>query len=396
MAAKREKTNIPGVYRRGARYAVIYRDPDGKQRQESARTLDEARRLRTRRVGSVDDGSYQPVRRERFADYAREWIGRCRGSSAVHGGHPRRVPPGSRALRDPVPRPVAARSDGSRQIAEFVAWMCDAEEQGRRRAEERRDAEAKRRGVSPQLVDLPAIEPFELADKSVRRILAPVRSCLGSAKREDLVRFNPCAGAIFPKRDEQRRIEREEDDLDDDGETDVKALTTEQLALLLEVTPASGKLLIRLLAATGLRIGEALALRWGDLVLDGTAPPAVKVRRSVRHGQFEPPKSRFGRRTIPIDFELVRAFRAARPDVVDERGLVFCPETGGLLDYSNLRRRVLLPAARKAGVEWMGFHTLRHTYRDPHVRRGTQHQAGAAPARASLAGVHAEHVRSPA
>jgi hypothetical protein len=47
MAAKLESTNTPGVYRRGSRYAVIYRDADGRQRQESARTLDEARRRRT-------------------------------------------------------------------------------------------------------------------------------------------------------------------------------------------------------------------------------------------------------------------------------------------------------------------------------------------------------------
>ena len=45
MPAKLEKTKTPGVFKRGNRYAVIYRDADGRQHQESARTYDEARRL---------------------------------------------------------------------------------------------------------------------------------------------------------------------------------------------------------------------------------------------------------------------------------------------------------------------------------------------------------------
>lgn len=80
MAAKLEKTQTPGIYKRGSRYAVIYRDTNGRQRQESVRTYDEARRLRARRAASVDDGSHTPQTRERFADYAMAWIGRYQGN----------------------------------------------------------------------------------------------------------------------------------------------------------------------------------------------------------------------------------------------------------------------------------------------------------------------------
>src|SRR5436305_613280 len=147
------------------------------------------------------------------------------------------------------------------------------------------------------------------------------------------------------------------------GSPTTLATSTEDLAALLERTSASHQLLMRLLAATGLRIGEALALRWGDLVLDGTAPPAVRVRRSLRHGRFKPPKSKYGRRSVPIDFDLMRALRAARKARREEllrrdptagalrvdgdeddlgtellaRQLVFCTSAGQPLDYSNLR-----------------------------------------------------------
>ncbi len=58
--AKLEKTRWPGIYRRGDRYVVVYRDRDGTQRRETVRTLDQARSLspggkrtkRTPRAGS--------------------------------------------------------------------------------------------------------------------------------------------------------------------------------------------------------------------------------------------------------------------------------------------------------------------------------------------------------
>lgn len=360
MAARLEKTSTPGVYRRGSRYAVIYRDADGRQRQESARTLDEARRLRSRRVASVDDGSYQPQQRVKLADYAREWIDRYQGNGRRGFTDDTREEYRRDLERYVLPFLGRYRLEHitPRRIAEFIAWLCDEEEQGRHRAEQRRDAQASREGVPASSLGFD-VKPLRLADGSVRRILAPLRSCLASAKREDLIRHNPTTGAALPVRDEQHRIERDEDELD---EHDRKALTTEQLATLLAVAPARHQVLLQLLAATGLRIGEALALRWGDVQLDGERA-AVRVRRSLRHGRFKPPKSRYGRRQVPIDFELVRALRAARAETEwpGERDLVFCTPDGTPLDYSNLLTRVFKPAAQEAGIPWAAFHTLRHT-----------------------------------
>lgn len=40
---KLEKTSVKGVYRRGGRYVVVYRDPSGRQRKRFCRMLSEAR-----------------------------------------------------------------------------------------------------------------------------------------------------------------------------------------------------------------------------------------------------------------------------------------------------------------------------------------------------------------
>jgi hypothetical protein len=45
MPARLEKTRTPGIFKRGTRYVFSYR-VDGKQRWESCRTLDEARRAK--------------------------------------------------------------------------------------------------------------------------------------------------------------------------------------------------------------------------------------------------------------------------------------------------------------------------------------------------------------
>lgn len=87
------------------------------------------------------------------------------------------------------------------------------------------------------------------------------------------------------------------------------------------------------------------------------------VRRSYNAGVFSPPKSRYGRREIPIAPGVARALwqlRKAAERAGDDE-LVFATRTGGPLDRRNLYSRILKPAARAAGVPWAGFHTLRHT-----------------------------------
>lgn len=361
MAAKLEKTNTPGIFKRGSRYAVLYRDATGRQRQESARTYDEARRLRARRAASVDDGSYQQQTRERFADYAAAWVERYQGNGRRGFTEDTR----NEYRRDlkryatPILGRLRLEQVTPRHVAQFIAWLCDEQQQGHRDAEHRRAVKAAKLGVAPASVAIEE-EPLYLADATVRRILSPVRACLRTATAEGLIRHNPTVGAALPARDDQRRISLDEDELEDDH--DVRALTEAQVATLLSVVPTRHRLLFGLVAATGVRISEALALRWGDLELNGERP-VVRVRRAYVKGHFKPPKSRYGKRAIPIDFALVQDLRKAQSasEWPGERDLVFGSGRGTPLDYGNLHRRVLKPATEEAGVPWAAFHTLRHT-----------------------------------
>jgi integrase len=175
--------------------------------------------------------------------------------------------------------------------------------------------------------------------------------------QEGLIRSNPTAGASLPARDATRAAEAGEDE-----EPDRRALSRRELADLLTVAPERYRTLFQLLASTGLRISEALALRWRDLSLDGSRP-VVRVRRAYVKGRYAPPKSKHGRRSVPLDHALVRELRKARSgtDWPSDDDLVFCSRDGRPLHDRNLSARVLKPAAEEAGASWAGWHTLRHT-----------------------------------
>jgi hypothetical protein len=48
-APKMVRTKTPGVFKRGLRYVVVFRDAARKQRKEAARIYDDARRLKNKR-----------------------------------------------------------------------------------------------------------------------------------------------------------------------------------------------------------------------------------------------------------------------------------------------------------------------------------------------------------
>lgn len=174
---------------------------------------------------------------------------------------------------------------------------------------------------------------------------------------EGLIRHNPTQGVALPARDEHKRIWEGTDDMED--HQDVRALSTDELAAFLLVAPPRHRLLFELLAATGVRISEALALRRGDLLLDG-GRFAVRVRRAYVRSKFKALKSKYGRRQIPIDIDLVRSLRRARPTGADAPCI-----TGTCSSIEAVRRR-------------------------------PQRHAGPAAARPSLPRVRAQHLRASA
>lgn len=314
VAAPLEKTRVPGIYRRGGRYVVAYRDATGAQRRRSAATMAEARGLKAALTADLARGEYREQSRVTLAEYARDWARTYAGRTS-RGIRPTTLDEYRRDLEVHV-LPVL----GSRRLSQ----------------------------IEPRHVKLLASDLAAAGRRpsTVRNIMAPLRALFATAVEEGAVRSNPCAGLRLPGGTTPDRHAR--------------ALTEPELARLLAEVPEQWRLLVQFLAQTGLRIGELIALRWDDVDL---GIRRVKVRRRLYKGTLDAPKSRHGIRDVPISTSLAQALWSHRADTrfARDEDLVFPSEVGTPLNGMNLLHRVVKPAAVRAGLPWASLHTLRHT-----------------------------------
>jgi integrase len=195
-----------------------------------------------------------------------------------------------------------------------------------------------------------------VADSTIRSTYAVLRMALDGAVRDGLLAKNP---AVLVRRPGVERAE-------------VRHLSADEVvALLRECEDSRHYLPIKLLAVTGMRRGECLALRWTDLDLDGRV---LHVRQTLNRvgGRLEltPPKTASAYRSVPLTAEMVELLRRHRADQDAERrraanqwietGLVFARPLGDPIDPRNVLQTVQRAAAR-LGLEGVGAHTLRHS-----------------------------------
>jgi integrase len=320
MPAPMRASSMPGVYRRGSRWVAVYRE-DGVQRKESAATFREAREIKIRRTAQESARRAGPT----LHSYALEWVDHYAGHGAndVINDRTRRE---YRRLLIAYALAYFAPAEPLRTIDEqrasgFVDWLC-----------RQTDADGRR-----------------LCDRSIRNAVLPLQSCLRHAARAGLIAGDPSTFALLPRRRCGRAFEFDER----------RFLTRAQLAALLAEVPDPWRPFFELLATTGLRISEAIALRVMDTDLD-TDQPRLHVRRAIVSGQLTGPKSRHGRRTIPINEHVAARLRLVAAGRRDTE-LLFVGAQGAALRPGNVRYRVMIPAAERAGVPWARFHTLRHT-----------------------------------
>ena len=319
-----ERTATPGIFKRGGRYVVVFRDPTGRQRKRFARTLSEARNVKAELNADVTRGEYRQTSRVTFAEYAETWLETYRGRT-------------SRGVRASTMREYK-RDVEVRAVTFF----------GRQRLSSITPMDVKR--------FLAGLHAAKCSASSVRRIFAPVRALFATAVEEGLIRSNPAAGV---------RVSSAPTSGDEDGEKR-KALTEDELGALIAETTDADRLVVRFLGATGLRVGEAIALRFSDIDFGRRS---VDVRRAWRQGVFSPPKSRYGRRTVPLSPGLARDLWELRKNARSDDELVF-PGRRGVVMHPSTVHRAVRSAGKKTGVPWVTTHTLRHTAASAFFRHG--------------------------
>jgi integrase len=186
-----------------------------------------------------------------------------------------------------------------------------------------------------------------LSPSRIRQAANLLGSILKAAVNEDMLTKNPCASARLP-----RMRQRE-----------MAFFTVEQVECIAATTRAPYDTLIHVLAYTGLRFGEAAALRRNDCEL-----PRARLRVDESLAEvngrlyFGAPKNHQHRYVVMPPFLVALLRRHLDQHVADhDRALVFTSPTGGPLRYGNFARRVWKPALDRAGIAPTGLHALRHT-----------------------------------
>ena len=186
-------------------------------------------------------------------------------------------------------------------------------------------------------------KPRGLSVKTVRNINQMISSALNCAVEQRLIPANPTKGCVLPK------LERKE----------MKILPPESLGAFFEEARRSGVFeLYYIDLATGLRRGELLGLKWSDIDL---ARGIIHVRRQVlrQNGKVveAPLKTKNSYRNIAIGVDAVKVLKGMEQK--DE--YVFPSPFGGPMSPDSVLH-MLQRVLKRAGLERIRFHDLRHTF----------------------------------
>jgi integrase len=177
----------------------------------------------------------------------------------------------------------------------------------------------------------------------LRHLLSKV---MGTAVNWDYVSNNPVRGVRMPERTLKRPH---------------RFLTIEEVRRLVAASKEPTRTIILLATMAGLRIGEILALRWGRIdLLRGT----LLVAETCYKGHLGTPKTRASKRVVPLAPVVVRGLKEHYSRSADHSpsALVFATKQGAPLAADNLRKKSLRTASKRAGLQRIDWHSLRHTH----------------------------------
>jgi len=328
--------------------ADIEPGPDGKRRQEKRggfRDRDEAEQALAALLKGLADGTYAHDERKTVGAWLDEWL-----AAKVEAGL----------------RPTTARSY-RQHITDYLTPHL-----GKLRLRDLRPGH-----VSAMLRKVAAAGP---GPATVRRIHATLRSALSSAVRQQLIAYNVAANVELPAAPRPKVRPWEPAEL---GAFLDHATTDERLGAFFE-----------LVAATGLRRGEAAGLRWEDVDLaagvlvvrqqlvqvagERQCPYCPAVHRGV---MFGPVKTASGEaRRVELDSQTVGVLLAHQLRQQTEReqwgaayedhGLVFARENGAPLALDAITKR-FRELVKEAGLRPVRLHDLRHGAASLRLAAGT-------------------------
>ncbi len=156
------------------------------------------------------------------------------------------------------------------------------------------------------------------------------------------------------------------------GESDkqpIRILNPEEINGLLEATENHKyRTLFRLAIMSGARQGELLGLKWSDVDWENSQ---IHIQRTYNNQAWYKTKTKTSNRKIDLGPSMMAELKewrlACPPNRLD---LIFPNRAGQPINHNNLVKRYFEPALKKAGIEKIRFHDLRHTYASLLIEQG--------------------------
>ena len=140
-----------------------------------------------------------------------------------------------------------------------------------------------------------------------------------------------------------------------------RVLTSSEIRLLLAQLTGSYHTMVLVAACLGLRASEIMGLQWQDFNWEDLT---VYIRRGVVNGRSGDTKTEASQKSLPIDPRLARSLQELwkRTFHRSPQDWVFANKAGRPRGQQNILHRHLRPAALRAGIGKIGWHTFRHSY----------------------------------
>lgn len=329
------------IQKKGNSYYVVFRIFDASTGKKKLRWVPagtskrEAERQLTEIVGEVHNGTYREIKKITFAEYAALWLDSYAKSKTK--------------LSTFASYKHIIMNHLTPVMGDYLLTELD----------------------TGRLQRYVAMRLGKVKPKTVINELVPLKEMFKHAVKWGYLKVNAAEYVERP------RVEREE----------MEILTPAEVGLLLEHASPKRKTLFLTAVLTGMRRGELLGLKWGDIDRNYTQ---IHVRRSLWKGQFVTPKSKKSERKIDLSPHLAEALRQHRLTCpASGLDLVFCNSEGAPVEPDNMVKRDFLPVLKKAGISRVRFHDLRHTNVALRIEQGQnikyiQHQLGHASIQTTL------------
>jgi len=189
----------------------------------------------------------------------------------------------------------------------------------------------------------------KLSTKFILNIYALLRVMFEVAVEYDLIEINPVRRKLHRPRHQDKKK---------------PALSAEQIRVFLDNVPLLWKAFFLCLALTNLRIGELLALQWGDVDWNDRK---LRISKSVYRGRLLHSTKTDGElsKHLPETLFRVLEWHRQRSQHKSDSDFLFCKFDGSPCDPNFVRDSVLYPAMDRAEIErgprTHGFHIFRHS-----------------------------------